>query len=92
MPILLHVTLVLLSAYFLNNFNIYEKFLQNLTINYIWITFRLHFLHIFAILKIQNTSQKSPKHNKGKWKNGKNSGKNSTKVAKIKFYYGTDGS
>ena len=56
------------------------------------ITFELHFLHIFAILKTQNTSLKSPKRNRGKWKNGKNFGKNSAKVAKIKFCYGTDGS
>ena len=64
--------------------------------NFSSITFELHFdyifLHIFAIGKIQNSRQKLPKHNKTKWKNGKNSGKNSAKVAKIKFCYGTDGS
>ena len=60
------------------------------------ITFELHFdyifLHIFAILETQNTRPKSTKRNKDKWKNGKNFGKNSAKVAKIKFCYGTDGS
>ena len=49
--------------------------------NYIWITFQLHFLHIFTIGKIQNSHQKPPKRNNGKWKNGKNFGKNSAKVA-----------
>ena len=60
------------------------------------ISFELHFdyifLQIFAIAKIKNTRLKSPKRNKDKWKNGKNFGKNSAKVANIKFCYGTDGS
>ena len=36
--------------------------------------------------------KKSAELNKDKWKNGKNFGKNSAKLAKIKFCYGTDGS
>ena len=60
------------------------------------ITFELHFDYIFCIF-LQSPQLKSQAKNRQNAtrtneKNGKNFGKNSAKVAKIKFYYGTDGS
>ena len=39
--------------------------------NFSSITFRLHFLHIFAIAKTQSTSQKSPKRTRASEKTAK---------------------
>ena len=60
------------------------------------ITFELHFNYIFCIflqswkLKIQAKNRQNSTNTSEK--NGKNNCKNSAKVAKIKFCYGTDGS
>ena len=60
------------------------------------ITFELHFDYIFCIF-LQSLKYKTQAINRQNAimtseKNGKNFGKNSAKVAKIKFCYGTDGS
>ena len=60
--------------------------------NFSSITFQLHFLHIFAIGKTKNTSQKIAKTQQGQVKKRQKLRQEFGKMAKIKICYGTDGS